>query len=245
MRSAARRRFLRWILIALVCLLALGGLGRLAGPSLRHWQTERAIARFERAPSQTGADTLVRLIDEKVPTAEQGARILELLLQPRIVTQPSHPLGSSPTFELDRPFAVPFRNVSLARDEQIWCDGELLRSSTGSAMDVVAGLPVIRSLYPAPQNIGTYHIKSQVRYALNLHHRERTWSWRPLSGPFPRCLLPRRDSIVMPFRSLKQWDYTCTVVATADVVVVDKSQSEASPRPPAQAVYYRATRTKQ
>jgi hypothetical protein len=69
-------------------------------------------------------------------------------------------------------------------------------------------------------------VEIRQRYALNLHHVERTWQWRPLSGPFPGCLLPRRSTTTMPFRSFERWDYACSVAAEADVVIVEKSQAE-------------------
>ncbi len=66
----------------------------------------------------------------------------------------------------------------------------------------------------------------QQRYTVNLHHHDRTWSWRPLGGPFPRCLLPHKTITTQVFRSLDTWDYACTVGVHADIVVVEKSQAE-------------------
>jgi hypothetical protein len=191
-----------------------------------YWRVERAIGRFETGPSQARADVLVKMIDNHVPTAKQGERILGLLLRPQIVTRETYPRGKYPRFALELPFAVRFRNVSIAREEEILRDGVPLRSHQGGGDDVIRSQTRLRVLYRSPRTPGMYHVEIRQRYAFNLHHVERTWQWRPLSGPFPRCLLPRRNTTTMPFRSFERWDYACSIAVEADVVIVEKSQAE-------------------
>lgn len=194
--------------------------------AINHWRIEHAISRFVAEPSQAGADTLARLIDNGAPTATQGERILELLLTPTITTRGAYPLGRPAGVALELPFAVRFGNASLARRQELLYEDQPPRSSEGSGGDVLSGRPQLRVLYPVPRRPGTYHLELRQRYTLNLHHREGTWSWRPLSGPFPRCLLPHRDITTMEFRSIEQWDYACSIGVDADVVVVEESQAE-------------------
>lgn len=219
-------RLLSRVCIGLVCVVLLTGLlwGFYIGT--RYWRVERAIGRFEAEPSQASADVLAELIDEHVPTVNQGERILELLLEPRVTKRKAYPRGSVPVIALELPFAVPFQNVSIAMEEQFLCDGASARHGQGSGGDLIRGQARFRALYPAPQKTGTYHVEIQQRYTFNLHHREHTWTWRPFGGPFPRCLLPVRHATTMRFRSLEQWDYACSLALQVEIVVVEKSRAE-------------------
>jgi len=230
-RQGARRRTVRSVLrrmcIGVACAVVLAGVLWGSYVGVNYWRVERAIEGFEAGTSQARADVLVRMIDRGVPTGKQGERILELLLRPEMVTREAYPRGRYPGFALELPFAVRFGNVSIGREEEIVRDGVSVRTSQGGGDDILMGKPRLEVLSGPPRTPGTYHVEIRQRYTFNLHHVERTWHWRPLSGPFPGCLLPRRSTTTMPFRSLERWDYVCSVAAEADIVIVEKSQAEA------------------
>ena len=81
-------------------------------------------------------------------------------------------------------------------------------------------------MYPAPGKAGVYPIELRQEYKVNLGDRQHRWSWRPFGGPFPRCLLPRRRTIVRRFVSSKVWDYKYVITVRAEVVMVEAEDAE-------------------
>jgi hypothetical protein len=193
----------------------------------RYWQVERAIGRFEAGPSQARADVLVGMIDNGVPTDRQGERILELLLRPTLVTRRAYALGSHPVVGVELPFAAAFRHVSIIRNEQFLREGKLARSSERSGHSIVKDTRRRWTLETAPERVGTYRVEVRQRYRLRLDRRERSWSWRPFSGPLPRSLLPTKRTRRWRSKPLKQWDYACSVAAQTEVVIAESSEVEA------------------
>ena len=226
MRGSSVKRTVKWLGAGLAGAGAFLGLCWVTLMAADYWRVERAIARFETNPSPAGVDVLVALIESRVPTARQGERMLERLLKPTVVTRTAYPVGRHPTIALELPFTVPFQNASLARDEQVLSRGNPPRSSQSTAADVVQGVPRFHVLSPPPRRPETWQVQVRQRYTLNLHHAEHTWSWHPLSGPFPRCLLPYRTTTQTEFRSLDQWDYACAIVVQAEIVAVEPSEAE-------------------
>jgi hypothetical protein len=127
---------------------------------------------------------------------------------------------------LELAFQVPFRKVSIAREERILREGAPVRHSRGGGEDVIWAPVRLRGLYPSPREPGKYAVEVRQRYSVNVDHEEKTWSWRPWSGPFPRCLLPRRDTARMRFRSLERWDYACSIAVQTEIVVVEALEAE-------------------
>lgn len=226
MRRGLAKLWWRRVCGGVACVLVSVGLLWGLHVGVGYWRVGRAIGRFATGPSQVGADVLVKMIDKNVPTAKQGERILKLLLTPKVTTRKAYRRGSVPVIALELPFAVPFQNVSIAMEEQILRGGAPLRSSQGSGGDLIRGQARFHALRPAPQKAGTYRMEIRQRYTLNLHHREHTWSWRPFRGPFPRCLLPARNTTTMRFRSLERWDYACSLMVRADIVVAEEPEAE-------------------
>jgi hypothetical protein len=149
-----------------------------------------------------------------------------LLLKPKLVTRQGYALGSCPVIGVELPFAVPFQRLCLTREEEFLREGAPPRSSVRSGFDVVRGTPRRRTVYPAPERVGGYHVALRQRYTLNLDHRESTWTWRPFRGPYPRSLLPKRRIRNRRSRSLETWDYRCSVAAEGEVVMVEEAEAE-------------------
>jgi hypothetical protein len=187
---------------------------------------EQAIGRLEARPSQARADVLVGLIDSGVPTVKQGERALELLLRPTIVTRQSYPLGSCPVISVELPFALPFHTLTVAAEEQFLYEGGPSDWRPVGGRAVARGLPWRRAVYPAPGKAGVYPIELRQEYKVKLSDRQHMWSWRPFGGPFPRCLLPRRRTVIRRFVSPKVWDYKHAITLGAEVVVVEAEDAE-------------------
>jgi len=169
---------------------------------------------------------LAQLISNHVPTAKQGERILELLLTPTMTARRAYPLGSCPVIAVELPFAVPLRQLSIARKEQFLREGASPRLGERWGTDIVTDIQRRWTLDPAPRSIGTYRAELRQQYRLRLDRREDIWSWRPLSGPFPRCLLPRRRIRSWRSRPLDKWDYACSITVATEIVVVEASEAE-------------------
>ncbi len=116
-------RILRWIVFTVAGIIGLATVLVLAGPSLRHWQVERAIARFEKHPSQARADSLVALLQMHAATGEQGKRALALLLRPKITTRKAYAVGRPITIATELPFELNFRRF-LWNEEAISVNGQ-------------------------------------------------------------------------------------------------------------------------
>jgi hypothetical protein len=167
------------------------------------------------------------LIDGGVVTAKQGERALGLLLKPRVVTRQSYPLGSCPVIGVELPFALPFRTLAIGVEEQFLYDGGPPDWRRVSGRDVARGLPRRRTVYPAPAKVGVYPVELRQEYKVKPADRQHEWSWRPFSGPFPRCLLPRRRTIIRRVASpTKVWDYRYAITLRTEVVVVEGEEAE-------------------
>lgn len=106
----------RWTIFTIGGLVGLLTILVLAGPSIRSWQMGRAIARFEKRPSQGRADTLVELLQIHAATDEQGKRALALLLRPNIMTRKAYASGQIVTIGIERPFDLSFHKFLWSKE---------------------------------------------------------------------------------------------------------------------------------
>ena len=115
---------LRGVLLGVACVVGLASLWTVVGPVVRSRRVARAIALFERKPSQAGADELVGLLSDHAATAVQGERILTMLLRPVVRTRPTYAAGKPVSLALERPFRLDFEDA-LWQLDQIEIDGRL------------------------------------------------------------------------------------------------------------------------
>jgi hypothetical protein len=122
-QEAGQRRSLRRVLV--LCAL---GMGILILPvpawwAVRYCYVGRAVRAFQANPSQAGTDKLIALLEERRPTRRQGAKILQLLLQPKIVTRSAYPVGRKLTISILSPFRLRFHTSMTCRLE-VLADGQ-------------------------------------------------------------------------------------------------------------------------
>jgi hypothetical protein len=163
--KSGQRRVLRKVL--LICAL---GVGVLLLPVAawrigRYYHVERAAQAFRSSPSQTGADKLVDLLDKRSPTQAQAARILKLLLQPKVVTRSAYPIGRKPTISTLSPFRFRFNTTMTCRMD-ILADGQDLQTPQFSTFTYVGTGPQVLVSPVAPDRCGKFSMELRLHYAL-------------------------------------------------------------------------------
>ena len=216
MRRRLIRPTLSWILIGVGIAVGLQCLWLMVGPRIRHWQVEKATARFEAKPSQARADELVGLICNHAADAEQGRRALHLLLQPNVVVRKAYAVGQPVGINLERAFDLGFRSV-------LWLDGTIS----------VDGAPVLRGqdtphqFRRAPMNLrvprafpqaGTYPLEIRFQYALGIERANRLW------GLFAWLL--RRVGVAPGAGWQPARTYDCDFTVRTEVVVAPQEEAE-------------------
>ncbi len=216
MRRRLVRSTLFWILVGIGTITGLQCLWLIVGPPIRHWQVEKAIARFEAKPSQARADELVGLICNHAADAEQGRRALRLLLQPNIVARKTYAVGQPVGINLERAFDLGFRSV-------LWLDGTI---SVDGAL-VLRGQDTPHQFRRAPMNLrvprafpqaGTYPLEIRFQYALGIERANRLWSlfaW-----------LLRRVGVAAGAGWQPARAYDCDFTVRTEVVVATQEKAE-------------------
>ncbi len=155
--------------ITLVSLLGLTCLWILVGPSVRSWQVEREIGRFERNPSQARADSLVGLLEQHTATDEQGPRILTLLRRPMVTKRPAYPAGLPVVVSVEHPFDLDFRDTGT-REEKIWVvGGGYLRETSGRRVTSERARTLLVPAPLAPRaEPGTHQFTIQGTYSVEI-----------------------------------------------------------------------------
>jgi hypothetical protein len=166
LRSRKRRLALRGVLLGVACVVGSASLWTMIGPVVRSRRVERAIALFERKPSQAGADELVGLLRDHAATAEQGERILVMLLRPVVRTRPTYAAGKPVSLALERPFRLDFQGV-LWQLDQIGIDGRLQFADSGRRGAVKRTLHV-QGLDSQRAKPGVHQLDPQCTYKLGL-----------------------------------------------------------------------------
>jgi hypothetical protein len=219
MKRKRKRPILLKVLLVVAALIGLQCLWLLLSPHVRAWQVERAIGRFEAAPSQARAEILVDALQTHSATAEQGGRILGLLCYPRLVMRESYPVGRPVAVALEPTFEVGFHqtvwelvNVSITDGSTIrpdhFPDGPLL-------VQTDAG-------YPQP---GTYPLEIRCRFGVGLERGRRPSE----VGHYLRGLLSRVVSlgrIGAPGAWKPARTYECDRTMRAEAVIVEQNEAD-------------------
>jgi len=98
---------LLWLLATAIVVIILD---HVFGPVIPSWRVERAISRFQAAPSQANAAALAHLLETHTGNEEQIRRALSLLLQPHIVTRKTYHVGQGVWVSVEQPFAPDSEN---------------------------------------------------------------------------------------------------------------------------------------
>jgi hypothetical protein len=210
-------RILRWIIFAAGGVVGLLAILVLASPSIRSWQMERAIARFERRPTQSRADNLVGLLQIHAGTDEQGKRALALLLRPNIVTRKAYAVGRPIAIATELPFKLGFRRF-LWKEETITVNGQPTTRYHGSG-DLNRGTSCLNvpGFYTQP---GTYPIELRIQCSLGIEHASRgTTVLGYLHDGLP-WLIPE-PAMWRPGRT-----YECDFTVSSEAIVVGDDDAE-------------------
>jgi len=163
-------RIFRWIVFAIAGVVGVLAILVLAGPRIRSWQMGRAIARFEKHPSQDHADNLVELVQAHAGTDEQGGRALALLLRPNIVTRKAYATGRPITIATELPFKLGFRRF-LWKEETIAVNGQRMAQYHGSdRLDHGTSCLNVPGFHTQP---GTYPIELRIQCSLGIERASR------------------------------------------------------------------------
>jgi len=111
MRRRRVRPILWWVLVAVGMATGLQCFWLVVGPRVQSWRMEKALARFQASPSQARADEVVELLGIHAADAEQGRRVLRLLLQPNVAMRRTYAVGEPVGLNLERAFDLGFRDV--------------------------------------------------------------------------------------------------------------------------------------
>jgi len=164
------RRILRWIIFTTAGVVGLLAVAVLLGPTIRGWQMGLAIARFEKRPTESRAESLVELLQAHAGTDDQGNRALALLLRPNIVTRKSYAVGRPVTIAIERRFKLGFRSFQW-KDESISVNGQPSMRYHGSGrLDQGIQCLNVPGFYTQP---GTYPVELSIHCSLGVERVSR------------------------------------------------------------------------
>ncbi len=212
------RRFAVGSVLALAVVLACS----LLVLKVHDWRVERAMARFRAAPSAQHAARLTGLLADRAVTPEQGARILTLLLWPRIVTRTAYPVGQSVGISVERPFSLNVAGHRLEFQEQVW-GGERLMDTSGQFTSTLYDGPEILTAWTQPAEPGTYHAEIDTRCRIVNVAAKKLTLWERLSMDLRRRL-GRPPAMRVP--ASEGPTYECQFTVPFDVNIVEKDQAE-------------------
>lgn len=196
--------------VILTVLAVLGTGGYLGFTQFDRVCTEVAITDFRVRPSETGARTLIELVDDGSATPKQVERILPLLLTPKVTTEKSYPLGSVPRVRVELPFEVTFKNLIGDVNEFIWADGEPQYGTAAKGVRTFRTNVHWLKLYPVPMETGTYTMEVRCAYRLR-PQRMRVWRWQGI--------LPRREYVDISESPRTEPKYECQITVPVEIVV--------------------------
>jgi hypothetical protein len=189
---------------------------------VRYCYVERAVQAFRSNPSQTGADKLIDLLDKRSPTHGQAARILKLLLQPKVVARSTYPIGRRPTISTLLPFRLHFNTTMTCRAE-VHAGGQ--DSATHSSFISLGTEPRVLVSPAVPDNYGKFSMEVRFYYFLPPPSESRQpyptnpvaqflYDLRARIGTHPRSTIP-----------MKEW-YQVGLSVPIDVNVVPEAEAE-------------------
>ena len=207
----------RWTTFTIGGFVGLLAILVLAGPSIRSWQMERAIARFEKRPSQGRADTLVELLQVHAATDEQGKRALALLLHPNIVTRKAYGPGHLVTISLERPFDLDLHKFLWSKD-MIFINGlPATPRDSSDTLEHEASCLTVPISYTQP---GTYPLELRIQCSMGI---ERASKGTTLLG-YLHDALPWLVPDIAMWRPSRTYD--CDFTVSGQTIVIANGEVE-------------------
>jgi hypothetical protein len=219
--AGQRRRFKK---VLLICALGMGIL-LLPIPAwwmVRYCYVERAVRAFQSNPSQAGADKLIYLLDKRSPTQAQAARILKLLLRPKVVTRRAYAIGRKPTISTLLPFRLRF-NTTMTRRVDILADGQDFLMPQSSRFNSLSTGSHVWTLPAAPDNYGKFSVELRFSYSLAAPP-----SWLYPRNPVAQLLYDLLDKIRPQRQStgFEERPYHVGFNVPVDISVVPEAEAE-------------------
>jgi hypothetical protein len=207
----------RWIVFTIAGVVGLLATAVVFGPGIRSWQMGRAIARFERHPTQSRADSLVDLLQAHDATDEQGKRALALLLRPNIVTRRAYAAGQPVMIGMERPFKLRFRRFVWS-EEKISIRG-LPPPQRGGSVNLDQGMSYI-DVWGLCTQPGTYPVELRLQCSLGIERASRAMTVLSFLHDGLPWLIPD-PAAWQPSRT-----YECDFTVSSEVVVVEAKDAE-------------------
>ena len=184
-------------------------------------RVEMAIHSFASNPSQAGANKLTGLLDECVPTRGQAARILKLLLWPKVNVRSGYAIGRKPTISTTLPCYLHF-DTALRCHVNVRAGG-LPRPTYGASIQLSTEPEVLISPV-APDRPGKFRMDVEYHYLLSPPPRGQFYSTNPI-GRFLRGLLTRIKIEPWLPPPQKKW-YQVRFRVPVEIEVVAPAQAE-------------------
>lgn len=208
-------------------ILVRGMIGIVLIPLVAWWtvgycRVEMALHGFASNPSQRGANTLTALLDAHRPTRGQAARILKLLLWPKIATRSAYPVGRTPTVSATVPCYLHLHTRMMCRVD-VRADGQTRPISYFSTQFGTG--PEVLVLPVAPDRPGKLRLEVRYHYLLAPSQKNlRFYSSNPM-GRFLGRLLARMNIEPWVLPPQERW-YQVRFQAPVEIDVVEEAQAE-------------------
>jgi hypothetical protein len=214
-------------IVIILCAVALAS--GLMVAKMRDWHIDRAINRFQAAPSSQRATKLTQLLSEGAATPEQGERILTLLLRPKIVTRSAYAIGRPVAIRVERPFPISVAASNFTFQEEIWANGRRAkrRRGTQTASKSTSVLPDVSEIFDMswiqPREPGVYHAEIHITCEIINIPGRRLTLWKRLS-----MSLRRHFGLSPAFRPPVNIGptYKCQFTVPFDLNMVEKDRGE-------------------
>jgi hypothetical protein len=210
-----------------VLLICAFGIGILLLPIAAWWMVRyycvgKAMRTFQSNPSQAGADTLIDLLDERSPTHAQAARILKLLLEPKVATRSAYPVGKRPAISTTLPCYLHF-HTTMTCQVDVLADGQDFLMPQSSTFTYLSTGPHVWTLPATPDNCGKFNVELRFSYSLAAPP-----SWLYPRNPVAQFLYDLLDRIRPQRRSTgsEERPYQVGFSVSADLNVVPEAEAE-------------------
>jgi hypothetical protein len=223
MQLQAERQRLRTVFLRCVIGIGVVFLSVAAWWIVRYGRVEIAIHGFASNPSQAGTDKLIALLEKRSPTHGQGARMLKLLLWPKVATRSAYPIGKKPTVSVAVPFYLHFHNSLIVR-EDIPADGQS-EPRRYPYFTHVGTMPHVLVSPVAPDKVGKFSMGIQYRCLLAPAPKDLQFYFANPAGRFLyRLLTWMKMQPGLPIPE-KRW-YQVRFSVPVEITVVEEAKAE-------------------
>jgi len=211
-----------WILAATGTLMVLSVLCLAIDSRVRSWRVERAIRRFETAPSLVRADRLMEQLDHGIPTPQQGERILRLLLQPGITTRTAYPVGQPAGISAELPFRLYVPHGSIQLRQGIEGEETPAKRQIPRGTNTLTTTPHFFLVHSLPPEPGIYRVNISYDCTMDLQRR-RISLWERIRVYTMTRILKRTRIFA---RRAQRKTYRCRFTVPVEIKVTEKEMAE-------------------